>query len=145
MNVLEQYLLGVGSTDLREHIIFRHPKTVDEAIAHTVEYEAVKGTYSGPVKPLFDEKAHSNAVRVKQANTSEQDTQPTCTHTDINDMLQKLLKCMEQLTEYSNKQTRYRVRRNLEDVECFRCHKKGHYANKCPNKGNPNQDQPQGN
>ena len=23
---------------------------------------------------------------------------------------------------------------NLEDVECFNCHKKGHYSSKCPKK-----------
>ena len=26
----------------------------------------------------------------------------------------------------------FSVEKDMRDVECFKCHKKGHYANKCP-------------
>ena len=29
-------------------------------------------------------------------------------------------------------------KKDLKDVECFTCHKKGHYANTCPMGSNPN-------
>ena len=43
INVLEQHLSTLGTSELKEHVIFKNPKSVDEAIAYTVEYEAVKG------------------------------------------------------------------------------------------------------
>ncbi|MES9903136.1 MAG: hypothetical protein ABW168_10735 [Sedimenticola sp.] len=54
INVLEQFLNGIGSSDVREHIIFHHPKTVEQTISLTIEYEAVKGSQVFPSKP------HSN-------------------------------------------------------------------------------------
>ena len=55
INVLEQYLNNIGSSDLKEHVIFRHPKSVDEAIAYTVEYEAVKGIQVFTSKPKTEQ------------------------------------------------------------------------------------------
>lgn len=58
INVIEQYLNNVGSAYLREHMIFCHQKSVDEAIAYTVEYKAVQGVqvYQLKQKPEQDER-----------------------------------------------------------------------------------------
>ena len=50
INVLEQYLSTIGTSELKEHVIFKNPKSVDEAIAYTVEYETVKCCQFSPSK-----------------------------------------------------------------------------------------------
>ena len=55
INVLEQYLYTMGTLELKEHVKFRHPKSVYEAISHTVEYEAVKGIQTTQLKPTLRE------------------------------------------------------------------------------------------
>ena len=72
INVLEQYLNTVRTSELKEHVIFRHPKSVDEAISHTVEYEAVKGVQTTPLKPtLHEDVGYVQAVKQNQIQNTE--------------------------------------------------------------------------
>ncbi|MEW8341708.1 MAG: hypothetical protein AB2708_17830, partial [Candidatus Thiodiazotropha taylori] len=91
INVLEQYLNNVGSSDLKEHVIFRHPKSVDEA--YTVEYEAVKGIQVFPSKPKTEQE--QGVVQALKSNqNSKSETTPNI-QSSLNDLLQALNVCME--------------------------------------------------
>ena len=93
INVLKQYLNNVGYSDLKEHVIFRCPKSVDEAIAYTVEYEAVKGVQVFPSKPKTEqEQGFVQALKSKQNSKCE--TTPNI-QSPLNYLLQTLNVCME--------------------------------------------------
>ena len=38
--VIDQFICGLNASEIRKHIQFRHPKSVDEAITLAIEYEA---------------------------------------------------------------------------------------------------------
>ena len=38
--VIDQFICGLNSSEIRKHVQFRHPISVDEAIALAIEYEA---------------------------------------------------------------------------------------------------------
>ena len=38
--VIDQFICGLNSSEIRKHVQFRHPKSVDEAITLAIEYEA---------------------------------------------------------------------------------------------------------
>ena len=108
VNVLEQFLVGVGSQELREHIIFKHLKTVDQAIAWSVEYEAVKRTNESPQKPVQSaDLDHSNAVKGKQPLNTNTNKSLESSNADMQQTLQELLKCMEEIAQSRPKQNRY--------------------------------------
>ena len=37
-DVIDQFICGYNNTEIRKHVQFRHPKSVDEAITLTIEY-----------------------------------------------------------------------------------------------------------
>ncbi|MEW8548365.1 MAG: hypothetical protein AB2693_33100 [Candidatus Thiodiazotropha sp.] len=144
INVLEQYLNTVGSTDLKEHVIFRHPKSLDEAISHTVEYEAVKGNQTVPSKPSNDE-GYVQAVKHNQKeipntkhNTYEQLNQLIDTMNSCMEKWNKTLEHMQQINKAKAKQSG----KNYSNYTCYQCNMKGHIARNCPNKGSTEDNKP---
>ena len=91
INILEQYLNSVGSTELKEHVICRHPKSLDEAISHTVEYEAVKGNQTVPSKPSHDE---GYVPAVKQ-NRKVNSNMKQSNYAELNELIDTMNSCME--------------------------------------------------
>ena len=92
INVLEQYLNSVGSTELKEHVIFQRPKSLDAAFSHTVGYEAVKGNQVAPSKPnIPHDEGYIQAVKQGQ----KEKTVPPNTYKELNDLIQTLNICME--------------------------------------------------
>jgi hypothetical protein len=55
INVLEQFINGIGNATIHDHVIFYHPKTLEEAISLAIEFEAVKGPQFSLHKPLYGE------------------------------------------------------------------------------------------
>lgn len=138
INVLEQYLNNIGSSDLKEHVIFRHPKSVDEAIAYTVEYEAVKGIQVFPSKPKTEQE--QGVVQALKSNqNSKSETTPNI-QSSLNDLLQALNVCMEKWNktlhdlQCANKNKSRKRNTGYSKYTCFSCHETGHIARSCPNK-----------
>ena len=64
INVLEQYLSTLGTSELKEHVIFKNPKSVDETIACTVGYETVKGCqFSSSKQASQHEEGYLQAIK----------------------------------------------------------------------------------
>ena len=137
INVLEQYLNTVGTSEIKEHVIFRHPKSVDEAISHTVEYEAVKGVQTTPLKPtLHEDVGYVQAVKQNQIQNTES---PSNIIAELNNLKQTLGSCLEkwnttlqQLQNENNVKSQKRTPRDFTNYTCFSCKEKGHIAKDCP-------------
>lgn len=128
---------SVGSTELKEHVIFQHPKSLDAAISHTVEYEAVKGNQVAPSKPNTQhDEGYIQAVKQSQ----NEKTVPPNTYKELNDLIQTLNiymekwnKTLEQLQQRNRQRTNV-ASKDYSNFTCFTCKQKGHIARNCPNK-----------
>ena len=53
--MIDQINCGLNASEIRKHVQFRHPKSVDEAITLAIEYEAFEGPRTILRKPFPDE------------------------------------------------------------------------------------------
>ena len=60
--VIDQFVSGLPSKDLRRHVQFHHPSSIHEAIALASEFESFEETFNWR-KPENTEKGNSNSVR----------------------------------------------------------------------------------
>ena len=131
--VVDQFINGLTSIDMRRHTQFGHPNTLDSAMALATEYESFEAVQTSGRKPP---QAVSNtsvsavtrpaaAERTSLGDDSKFMLQVTQTMQDISRQVAKL---QQELAGKSKKEGRPRI----ESVECFRCHAKGHYQSHCP-------------
>ena len=144
INVLEQYLSTLGTSELKEHVIFKNPKSVDEAIAYTVEYEAVKGCQFFPSKPANQQE--EGYVQAIKHNTSMAE-QTSYNQSDLNKLIQTLNESVEKWNQTLQKLSRANTNRSRKrqldysNYTCFNCEETGHIARNCPNKSKQNNRQ----
>ena len=144
INVLEQYLSTLGTSELKEHVIFKNPKSVDEAIAYTVEYEAVKGCQFFPSKPANQQE--EGYVQAIKHNTSMAE-QTSYNQSDLNKLIQTLNESVEKWNQTLQKLSRANTNRSRKrqldysNYTCFNCEETGHIARNCPNKTKQNNRQ----
>ena len=144
INVLEQYLSTLGTSELKEHVIFKNPKSVDEAIAYTVEYEAVKGCQFFPSKPANQQE--EGYVQAIKHNTSKSE-QTSYNQSDLNKLIQTLNESVEKWNQTLQKLSRANTNRSRKrqldysNYTCFNCEETGHIARNCPNKSKQNNRQ----
>ncbi|XP_071092639.1 uncharacterized protein [Haliotis cracherodii] len=109
LHEIDQFLTGLTNFTMKKHIAFAHPQTLEEAIAHGVEYDAVEGNRSK--KPEMSDRV---AV-VSQTSTDEGLTV---------DAISKLIdQRLEKCTRVPQKSRKY---------NCFICQDPGHPRDKCP-------------
>ena len=125
MYVIDQFVHGLTRPELRSHVQYRHPSTIDAAIALATEFEAFEGSQGIMRKPRFDYE-NETCNQIKQ-------NQQEVTLNDIADLLKNLTHTLK-VRSRSNS----RERTNMSDRECFKCHEKGHIAPNCPNRDKEN-------
>jgi hypothetical protein len=109
--IMDQFITGLGSIDLRKHVQFGHPKTLSQAISLAVEYEAFDPNSKSKkptVKPgefFRIDGANGNGHQGNQANRQQND--------------------------YGQKS-----KWDKSTVRCFRCNEFGHYKSECPKSRN---------
>lgn len=52
INVLEQFINGIGNSAIHDHVIFQHPQSLEAAISLATEFGAVKGSQLHVSKPV---------------------------------------------------------------------------------------------
>ena len=124
VQIQEQYLLGLGNNTLREHVMFKNPKSLEEAVAFTIEYESIKGLNSHPNKPIQNNDSGLNAAVKTQTFTTEQ-----LTKSDVTTLLDRLTLCIEMLEK-----TAKRKEKVTSAIRCYTCNTPGHLSRNCPNR-----------
>ena len=131
--IIDQYINGLTRPEIRSHVQYRHPKTIDSAIALAVEFEAFESSQGILRKPRFEDKLEVNSI-------------------NENATMQELYKMIENLTKTINRGNRSRsnsrdrsssrdrsnTKKGYGDIECYNCHELGHIAPKCPKKKSEN-------
>ena len=123
--VIDQFVSGLPSKDLRRHVQFHHPSSIHEAIALASEFESFEERFDGR-KPENTEKGNDTSVR----SISKKDS----VHEELLKVFQSLSK---QVAESLDKVTKAvgQISGNKSrngSVVCFRCNEKGHYSRQCP-------------
>ena len=67
--VIDQYIHGLNNYDLKKHVQFHHPQTLNQAIAFATEYEAFLGPIDKIGKPKDDQEAYT--LQTLQPHTFE--------------------------------------------------------------------------
>jgi hypothetical protein len=52
IHIIDQFIYGLGSQELKKHVEFKHPRTLDQAISFAVEFESFAGSQNTLNKPL---------------------------------------------------------------------------------------------
>ena len=142
INVLEQFINGIGNSAIHDHVIFHHPTTLEAAISLAIEFESVKGPQLSLSKPNYA----SDTVNVV-TNKSEKQTPEQEPLKDMAELMKLMQSCVEKLSKIKTNRGGKRQNKNLASTECYYCHKKGHIAKYCPDRmtnvtpSNPNATQ----
>jgi len=142
--LVDMYIRGLPSQEMKRHVYLSKPLNLSEAINSAVTYEAFDRPINDksdrfrkpkvPIAPI-----QSDSVKDKKHANTEVSIPSNCDQ--LTDMLTQLSRAvtdlgknMSNLQGHSANQSN---RRNF-DIECFKCHEKGHYARSCPTNSNQN-------
>lgn len=154
INVIEQFINGLSSHDLKKHVSLNHPKSLDGAIALATEYEAFEGSQITLVKPKETFEYEESGVRSVTAKLSKEkslENELSKSNSDISKLVETMQGCLKKISDlegiinsgsqrgsfYSRGRGFGRGRgrgfsRNMDDVDCYVCHAKGHLSYDCP-------------
>ena len=132
--LIDQFIHGLARQELRSHVQYRHPRTIDTAIALAVEFEAFEGTQGILKKPHFENEEQINSVKssenVKIQNHASRSE--SLTLHDIAKMLKELMITVKRSNSSRSRSNSADRRLKYDKHECYKCHKKGHIATNCP-------------
>ena len=136
--LIDQFIYGLARPELHSHVQFRHPTSIDAAIALAIEYEAFEGSHGILRKPHFEPEGQINSVKTSESTQSQERSSraDSITLHDIAKLLQDLMLTIKSRNSNSSRSRSNSAdrRSKLQNAECYHCHKKGHIASNCPAK-----------
>ena len=136
---MEQFLDALPDSDMRIRIKQARPQNLNDAIRHAVELEAY----------LKAENKHGTMGHHRQVTDQEGQSNDTI-NKDLRDWMTKMERNIGTLSKeiallskgstgktesrenFDGKTFRKRRKLPVEEIECYTCHKKGHYQRNCP-------------
>ena len=138
--IVDQFISGLNSTEIRRHVSFAHPENLDEAIDLAVEFESFEGNQS--IKKPSGTTANVVAgVTEENSGTSDSRLQATVLSELVKaskENAEAISKLNQAIQNLSKNQSNSRNREQGKDKQdkprgaCFLCSQMDHYANLCP-------------
>ena len=144
--IVDQFISGLNSTEIRKHVSFMHPENLDEAINLAVEFESFEGNQSIK-KPSGTTATVVARVTEENSETSDSKLQDTVLSELVKackenaEAISKLNQAIQNLSKnQSNSGNReQRKDQNFRPYRqgkpwgaCYLCSQMDHYANLCP-------------
>ena len=132
--IVEQYVSGLLNPELKRHVQFAHPKTLDRAISLAVEFEAFEGAQLSLRKPRDQEEKHVMALTDRSVrNNAAENDKITNMEESIRDVKESLKQVIEKIDKPRGRNDQFhgRPNRNKKSIQCFNCGKHGHYSFDC--------------
>ena len=132
--VIERFKQGLD-TDLRRHIQFSHPDSLEMALVAGMEYEVMSEEGDRVRKPIAA--IQSTVTPMSDINTQalEQLTKMSEINMQATKQLVENMQNMQQ-TLTNRKTPSSGTKRDWSQVECYSCHQRGHLARNCLNSRN---------
>ena len=131
---IRHFLKGIGDQQIALAIGMKEPRSIDEAgelleMYHSLKEESSK-TQSPRVRVVKPDKKEPKYVTEAKFNDFRK---------EIDEKFNEILSLIkdEKKQQPENNDRRFR-KRDATNIECFKCHAFGHYANSCPTSGNGN-------
>ena len=134
--VIEQYINGLGSAEIRRHVQFAHPTSVDRAISLAVEFEAFEGVQNHtPRKPRDIE---TQSVRALKTESNVSFDTGTCSSklSELEKSIALLQSSVEKLAKREKPFRRSHDDTRKKPVKCYNCNEIGHISKYCPKSRN---------
>ncbi|CAC5419746.1 unnamed protein product [Mytilus coruscus] len=142
---------ATANPELKRHVQFSHPTTLDRAISLALEFEAFEGSQISPVikKPQDEDLISPIYTSINGNEKVDQNYSQSSIFTKLvegmqevqksmMESLQGVQKSMETMLQKQNDNVGYRGSRQNKDstnrrkIQCFYCKEEGHYKRDCP-------------
>ena len=133
---VQAFIKSLTNTELRMRIKLMKPHTIREAVLAAIEYEAIERAERSTAPPkqervrkVSEKPGEKKAKAPKSPQPMVQQVSPQANLAqEIRDMIKAELAGIKSSTNDSKP---VRPRRPIEEITCYRCKRKGHYASSC--------------
>ncbi len=142
--IVDHFINGLGNLEIKRHVQFNHPRSLDQAISFAVEFEAFEGSQFSNRKVTFEEN-QSFRETVCPVNSPRD---PTPSHENqaafeiLKTALNENTKVMQEMKNSFDKRHTPSESRSGESDPCSRCGQTGHHQCRAYNAGYRNFNRP---
>lgn len=135
--LIDKFLEGLQDNDMRKHVVFQHPESIEGAVSIATELEAYDEAQrvNGVKKPKDCERSfaltesETNWVKSLEKKIGQLSLEFQSTRRTVSSLNEQMTGRANR-SQFNKKDTN---RKNLSEVVCYKCGLNGHFKRDCPN------------